>query len=436
MKGSVSKMILIKNAKLVDKGNDCVIRDILIDKGKILKIGEKLEQKNAEAKIIDAAFNLLIPGGIDVHVHLRQPGFEEKETIKTGSLAAAKGGYTTIMAMPNVKPFPDNVDTIKDYLRLINSEAIINVVPYVCITKGEKGAEPVDYEAVKNSFNLRYFSDDGVGVQDDSIMQKAFEGIKKIDGIISAHTEDMRYRKPGSCVHDGEFAKKNNLVGIPSETEYMQIERDLKLAKKTGVKYHICHMSSRRSVELLREYKKMGADVSGEVTIHHLLLTEDDIDVNNANYKMNPPLRTKDDREALIEGLLDGTVDFIANDHAPHTEKEKAEGIINAPFGISTIENAVALFYTNFVKTGKISLEDFVKYISSKPADRFGFKNKGCIKEGYDADLVLIREEDNIIDKNSFITKGKNTPFDKTKVSILTEWTMSLGEFVYRRDHV
>lgn len=429
-------MILIKNAKLIKKKNDCVIRDVLIDGTKIVKIGENLAKKYPEAKITDAEFNLLIPGGIDVHTHLRQPGFEEKETVKTGSLAAAKGGYTTIMAMPNVKPFPDNIGTIRDYLSLIKKEAVINVVPYVCITKGEKGLETVDYNAVKSSFNLRYFSDDGVGVQNDYLMKKAFEEIKKIDGIISAHTEDMSYRKPKSCVHDGEFAKKNNLVGIPSETEYVQIERDLKLAKETGVKYHICHISAKESVELLREYKKLGTDVSGEVTIHHLLLTQDNIDVNNANYKMNPPLRSKEDREALIEGLLDGTVDFIANDHAPHTEEEKAKGIVNAPFGISTIENAIALFYTNFVKTGRISLEDFVKYISSKPAYRFGFKNKGYIKEGYDADLTLIKEEDNIIDKNSFITKGKNTPFDKMRVSIITEWTMYLGKFVYRRDYV
>lgn len=429
-------MILIKNAKLVKKKNDCIIRDIFIKNGKILKVGENLDERYPEAKIIDAKFNLLIPGGIDAHVHLREPGFEYKETVKTGTMAAAKGGYTTIMAMPNLKPFPDNVDTIRDYLKIIEKDAVINVVPYICITKGEKGNETVDYETVKNSFSLRYFSDDGVGVQNDEIMKRAFEEIKKIDGIISAHTEDMSYRKPDSCVHDGEFAKRNNLVGIPSETEYMQIERDLELAKKTGVKYHICHMSARKSVELLRKYKKMGADVTGEVTIHHLLLTDDDIDINNANYKMNPPLRTKDDRAALIEGLLDGTVDFIANDHAPHTEEEKAQGMVNAPFGISTIENAVALFYTNFVKTGKVSLEDFIKYISSKPANRFGFNNKGYIREGYDADLVLIKEEDSIIDKDSFITKGRNTPFDGVRVAIVTEWTMCSGELVYRRDYV
>ncbi len=429
-------MILIKNAKLIEKKNDCVIRDVLVDEGSIIKIGENLDKKNLEVKIIDAAFNLLIPGGIDVHTHLRQPGFEKKETIRTGSLAAAKGGYTTIMAMPNVIPFPDNIDTISDYLELIKKDAVVNVVPYVCITKAEKGIETVDYRAVKDKFNLRYFSDDGVGVQNDCVMQKAFEDIKKVDGIISAHTEDMSYRKPNSCVHDGEFAKRNNLVGIPSETEYVQLKRDLELAKKTGVKYHVCHVSAKKSVELLRKYKKIGADVSAEVTIHHLLLTEDDIDVNNANYKMNPPLRSKIDRVALIEGLLDGTVDFIANDHAPHAEDEKAEGMVAAPFGISTIENAIALFYTNFVKTGKITLEDFVKYISSKPAERFDFNNKGYIKEGYDADLVLIKEEDNIIDKNSFITKGKNTPFDGVGVSIVTEWTMCSGEFVYRRNYV
>lgn len=433
MKALVSNMILIKNARLVNDGNNLISKDILIANGIIKSIGTNINAGD-DLEIIDAKNNLLIPGGIDVHVHLRQPGFEHKETIKTGSMAAAKGGYTTIMPMPNLKPTPDNIEMIGEYLELINKNAVINVIPYTCITKGEEGTEIVDYENVKNTYGLRYFSDDGVGIQNAEVMETAFNKIKAIDGIISAHTEDMSYRKPKACVHDGAFARKNRLVGIPSETEYIQIERDLKLAKKTGVKYHICHMSTRQGVELLRKYKKMGVNATGEVTIHHLLLTENDIkDINDANYKMNPPLRSSEDKEALIEGLLDGTIDFLANDHAPHTETEKSLGMVNAPFGISTIENAIALFYTYFVKTGMITYERFVDFVSTKPANRFGFAKKGCIKEGYDADLVLLKEEDSIIDKSSFISKGKNTPFDNKRVAVVTEWTMCGGKLVYRR---
>lgn len=420
------EIMLIKNAKINTEKNNTEIVDILIKNGKIVKIDREISY---EGNVIDAKERLVLPGGIDVHVHLREPGFEEKETIKTGSMAAAAGGYTTIMPMPNLNPHPDNIETIETYLQKIKEDSVINVIPYSCITMKSLGNNLVDMKGIYDKFQLRFFTDDGVGVQNDEMMESAMKESKKINGIIAAHTEDMSYRKPDSSVHDGENAKKHGWIGIPSETEYKQVERDLELSRRTGAKYHICHMSAKESVDALRKYKKMGADVSGEVTIHHLLLTEDD--VVNTNFKMNPPLRTSKDRDSLIKGLIDGTIDFLANDHAPHLEEEKARDMGKAPFGIVTIENAIPLFYTHFVKTGIIDLETFIKLISTKPAERFGFDNKGKIEVGYDADLVIYEEKEYVIDKNEFYSKGKNTPFDGWKCYIVPYKTIVNGKVVF-----
>lgn len=421
--------LLIKNANIVVEKNVTQLVDILLENGKISKIDSNLNLID-EIEIIDAEKNLVIPGGVDVHVHLREPGFENKETIKTGTMAAAAGGYTTIMPMPNLNPHPDNINQIEKYLQKIKQDALVNVVPYCCITLKSNGEELVDMYGIYEKFGLHFFTDDGVGVQNDDVMEQAFKNLKDINGIIAAHTEDMRYRKKGSSVHDGKNAEKHGWIGIPSETEYKQVERDLELAYKTDSGYHICHMSAKESVWALKKYKEMGADVSGEVTIHHLLLTEDD--VINTNFKMNPPLRSKEDREVLIEALLDGTIDFVANDHAPHLEEEKAKDMSESPFGIVTIENAIPLFYTYFVKTEKITLENFIDFISLKPAKRFGFDSKGKIEIGYDADLVILKEEEYEIDKNKFFSKGKNTPFDGWKCLIKPIYTIVNGKVVYR----
>lgn len=402
-------MKLIKNAQIIVKGDETKIVDILIEDGKISKIGQDLEIEGVN-EVYDAYNCLTIPGGIDVHVHLREPGFEEKETIKTGTMAALRGGYTTIMPMPNLKPNPDNVDDIRNYMKIIEEDALVNVYPYACITEKSMGRKLVDMKAIKDEFNINAFTDDGVGVQVDDMMRQAMELVKTQDGIIAAHTEDMNYRKPNSSVHEGENAKKRGWIGIPSETEYKQVERDLQLAYETGAKYHICHMSAKESVEALRKYKKMGADVSGEVTTHHLMLTEDD--VVDTNFKMNPPLRSKEDRQALIDGILDGTIDFIANDHAPHTKEEKDKEMGKAPFGIVALETSIPLIYTNFVKKGIFTLEEFQAFTSTKAAERFGFTNKGKLEEGYDADIVVLSEWDKTIDSNEFLSKGKNTPFN------------------------
>lgn len=425
--------MLIKRATIVQSGNDTVVRDVLIEDGKIKRIDIAIEAPE-NTQIIDAKEQLLIPGGVEVHAHFREPGFEEKETIQTGTQAAAKGGYTTVMPMPNLSPHPDNIQTIGKYLDLIQQSAVVNVVPYTCITKESAGEELVNMKAIKEEHKLRWFTDDGVGIQEESMMRQAMEQAKAADGMIIAHTEDMSYRKPGSAVHDGVWAKLRGWIGIPSETEYKQIERDLELSKETGAAYHICHMSAKESVESLRQAKAAGVDATGEVTIHHLLLTE--TDVKDTNGKMNPPLRTVEDRQALIDGLLDGTIDFLASDHAPHTLADKNTTMDEAAFGIVTIESAIPLFYTHFVKKERIDLETFQDLIAKKPAERFGLGKKGSIKEGYDADLVIISDEEKVIDPTKFASKGRNTPFAGHKCQGFPTTTIVGGKVVYSQEGV
>ena len=419
--------MIIKNARIILQDNQTVIKDIWIEEGLIQAIEDKIEK---EDEILDAHGMLVMSGGIDVHVHLREPGYTQKETIHTGTLAAAHGGYTTVMAMPNVVPSPDNVTTMKEYLALIEKEAVVKVVPYGCITKNEKGKELVDFEALKQC-GITAFSDDGVGVQEDAVMEEAMKQAAQADVLLAAHTEDMRYRRPNSCIHEGIRSAQLNLVGIPSECEYKQIERDLKLAEKYHARYHICHMSAKESVALLREYKNKGADVSGEVTAHHLLLNE--MDVENENHKMNPPLRSAEDQKALIEGLKDGTIEILANDHAPHTIEYKSNGMAQSAFGIVSLETSIPLVYTELVKTGILTLEQFQNIISANPAKRFGFHDRGKIAVGYEADLFALEQKTSVIDKNAFVSKGKNTPFDGRKVEGVIAWTMVHGKIVMER---
>lgn len=425
-------MKLIKHARINQKDNRCEEMDICFDETGILEIGKNL---NVEAEeIIDAKGKLLLPGLIDVHVHLREPGNEHKETIKTGTMAAAHGGFTTIMAMPNVIPFPDNVETMNAYLEKIKQDALVNVVPYGTITKAEASRELSDIAGM-SKLGIHAYSDDGVGVATAEIMKAAMLEAKKNDAIIVAHTEDMQYRASKACMHEGIRNQELGFVGIPSVCEYAQLKRDLELAKETGARYHVCHMSAKESVQYLREAKADGVDCSGEVTVHHLLLNE--MDVEGPNHKMNPPLRGKDDQEALIQGLLDGTIDMIANDHAPHSEEEKNRGMIAGPFGIVAIETAFPLLYTRFVKeTKRFTLEQLIHLMSEAPAQRFHFTNKGKLAVGYDADMMLVDEETLFtIEKDTFYSKGKNTPFDGWKCYGKIVTTIVNGTIVYKEEH-
>lgn len=424
------KKTLIKNAKICIKDNETAIKDILFSKEGILDIGDDIQAH--DATIINAKQRLVLPGLIDVHVHLREPGYEHKETIHSGTKAAAKGGFTTIMAMPNVSPAPDNVDTMKRYMAALQQKQFIDVIPYACITKQEKGEEVVDMQALKQ-LSVHAFSDDGVGVASTEVMRQAMIKSKQENVLVVAHTEDMHYRKPDACMHEGIRNKELGYIGIPSACEYEQVKRDLRLVEETDAHYHICHMSAKESVQMLKEAKQKGLDVSGEVSVHHLLLNETDVK-DDANYKMNPPLRGKDDQEALLQGLLEGVIDMIANDHAPHSEKEKAKGMIKSPFGIVALETAFPLLYTNLVLTGKVTLQQLITWMSANPAKRFKMHRKGKLEIGYQADLIMVDESKRIIDKNTFVSKGKNTPFDQWECNGFCIMTFVNGTCIYKEE--
>lgn len=418
---------IYKNARILKDGQlqplELSVRDGLIE------AVEKQIEAGAEDEVIDVKNRILLPGLVDTHVHLREPGFEESETILTGTQAAAHGGFTTIFAMPNLRPFPSSPEVMRDYLKLIDDQAVVRVHPMATITVNEQGREPVDYKALKE-LGIEWFSDDGVGVGDDAVMAKAMDQAAPLGVIFSCHTEDMNYRKPGASVHDSEINRQKGWIGIPSECESEQLKRDLKLAAEKGMKYHGCHISAEQSVDALRQAKAQGADVSAEVTAHHLLL--EDKDVENTLYKMNPPLRSHEDRMALIEGLEDGTLDFIANDHAPHTMEKKALPMDKAPFGIVSLETSFLMLYETFVKSGRWSLDQLVKWMSEKPAARFGLKKAGKLEPGYQADFFILDDEKSqVIDPEGFFSKGKNTPFAGEQVSATILATYVGGKKVY-----
>lgn len=348
---------------------------------------------------------VIMPGLCDVHVHFRQPGFEYKETILSGSRAAAFGGYTAVCTMPNLNPVPDSIENLNLQLSAIEKDAKIAVLPYGAITVGEKGEKLSDME--KMSEYVCAFSDDGRGVQDSEMMREAMKNAKAFGKIIAAHCEDNS-KLFGGYIHDGEYAKKNGHKGISSESEYSQIDRDLNLAAATGCAYHVCHISTKESVELIRQAKKSGVDVTCETGPHYLILCDEDLQ-NEGRFKMNPPLRSASDREALIQGVCDGTIDMIATDHAPHSAEEKSRGLEKSLMGIVGLETAFPLMYSNFVQTGMISLEKLCDVMSFNPRKRFN------IKTDIGFSVFDVRNP-YIINPLEFKSMGKATPFEGTQV--------------------
>lgn len=423
--------MLIKKANLfTDKGIDVV--DVLIKDGKIVKIDKEITDR--DESIIDAKGLLLAPGFIDLHVHLREPGGEKKETIETGTKAAAKGGFTTIAAMPNTRPVPDSKEQLNWLNEKIKETAQVRVLPYASITIRELGQELTNFQELKGSGAFA-FTDDGVGIQSAGMMLEAMKAAAKLDMAIVAHCEDNTLINKG-CVHEGIFSKENGLKGIPSVCESVHIARDVLLAESTGCHYHVCHISTKESVRVVRDAKRAGINVTAEVTPHHLLLSEENIPTLDANFKMNPPLRGEADRLALIEGLLDGTIDFIATDHAPHTEEEKAEGMELAPFGIVGLETAFPLLYTNLVKKEIINLQQLIELLTRKPAEAFNLPN-GSIEVGGTADLVLIDlEKEESINPDEFLSKGKNTPFTGWTCQGWPVMTIVEGKIVWKNERV
>lgn len=420
--------ILIKNATVFYQDQFSKL-DLYIDEHQNLNLDSVINTKADEK--IDASGLHIFPGLIDVHIHLRQPGFEYKETIKTGTLAAAKGGYTTICCMPNLKPVTDSVETYDALLKLIEQDALINVLPYASITKAELGTELVDIESL--SQKTHFFSDDGKGVQNEIIMRQAMIAAHKYDAMIVAHCEDESLLEKGGSVHQGVLVDKYNQIKISSASEYQQLARDLKLVKETGCKYHACHLSTKESIELIRQAKRDGLNVTCEVTPHHLLLCENDVTIDDGMFKMNPPLRTKEDQEALLAGLLDNTIDMIATDHAPHSKAEKAKGLSESAFGVIGLDFAFSLLYKNLVLTKKVALIDLIHWMSRNPARVFNIQG-GSLKLNELANLVIFDlNEKGKITEDSILSKSHNTPFINNDIQAMNKMTIVNGKIVYRK---
>ena len=350
----------------------------------------------------DVSDNIVIlPGFCDVHVHFREPGFSYKETIKTGSLSAANGGYTDVCTMPNLNPVPDSVENIKKQLEIIARDAVIGVHPYASITVGQKGEALADLDGMKDLCIA--YSDDGRGVQSDEMMEAAMRQAKANGKMIVAHCEvnDLLF---GGYIHDGEFCKAHGMKGICSESEWKQVERDLNLVRKTGCSYHVCHISTKETVALIRQAKKEGLDVTCETGPHYLVYNDMDLK-DEGRFKMNPPIRSEADRQALVEGILDGTIDMIATDHAPHSAEEKSKGLAGSNMGVVGLETAFAVMYTNFVKTGVMSLEKLVELMSENPRKRFGIE----LGNSY---TVFDLDKSFTVDPQKFLSMGKATPFE------------------------
>ena len=366
---------------------------------------------------------VIFPGFCDVHVHFREPGFSYKETIKTGSMAAARGGYTDVCTMPNLSPVPDNAENLKKQLDIIETDAVINVYPYAAITVAQKGEQLSSMEEM--SQNCIAFSDDGRGVQSDDMMREAMVRAKKLGKMIVAHCEVNSLLK-GGYIHDGKWAAEHGHKGICSESEYAQIERDLRLVEEIGCKYHVCHISAKESVELIRKAKQKGLDVTCETAPHYLVLDENDLK-DEGRFKMNPPLRATEDRLALIEGIKDGTIDMIATDHAPHSAEEKSKGLASSAFGITGIELAFPIMYTHLVKTGVITLEHLIKLLTINPKTRFGIKQDN----GF---TVWNLAKSFKVNPDEFISMGKATPFENTELFGVCEMTVLEDKVVYKNN--
>jgi len=398
--------------------------DIFIRDGRIADISPFISVPN-DIPVIKAEGKLISFGFADIHVHLREPGASYKETIRTGTEAAARGGYTTVCAMPNLDPVPDSMEHLQCELEIIRRDACIDVLPYASITMGRKGERLVDMAALKGSAVA--FSDDGSGVQSGNMMEAAMRLAAREDCIIAAHCEDESLLR-GGYIHDGRYCRAHAHRGICSESEWKQVERDLGLCEKTGARYHVCHISTAESVSLIRAAKARGVPVTCETAPHYLTLCEDDLR-EEGRFKMNPPLRSAADREALIEGLRDGTIDAIATDHAPHSAEEKSKGLEGSAMGITGLETAFPVLYTQLVLPGRISLERLLEALCEGP--RRIFSLGGSLRKGEAADLAVIDlDVRHTIDSNTFASMGHATPFDGMPVRGRIVMTLKNGKEV------
>ena len=433
-------LTLIKRGYVIDPASDTEgVFDLLIDADKVRKVEADIDleevRKEAEIRkeqltIIDADGKYVMPGLIDLHVHLREPGYEYKETIATGAMAAAAGGYTSICPMPNTKPVTDAVEIVKQVMDIAEREAVVHILPIGAITLDQEGKELTDIEKLKTA-GVYALSEDGKSVMDSAAYAEAMRQAAKLQIPVFAHCEDKSLAGRG-VINAGKKAEELKLPGISNAVEDIITARDILLAKETGVQLHLCHISTKDSARMVALAKRDGLKVTGEVCPHHFTLTDEDIPSDDANFKMNPPLRKAEDVNALKEALRDGSIDVISTDHAPHSAQEKLESCIKAPFGIVGSETAFALTMTELVKTGYLSPRQMIEKMSVNPANILGY-DRGCIGEGRIADLFIADpEEEYVIDKNQFYSKGKNTPFHGRRVNGRVLYTFVAGKLVYQ----
>lgn len=421
--------ILIQNGHVVDpltKRDE--VCDVLVKDGKIQKVAPSIP--DTADRILDAEGCYVMPGFIDLHVHFRDPGLEYKETLETGGKAAARGGVTTVCAMPNTRPVIDTKEKVEDVHRRAKEVSPVHVIQIGAVTMGQAGKELADIAGMAEA-GCHAISEDGKSVMNASVYRKGMKEAKKNGISVFAHCEDITMVE-GGVMNADKNAERLGMKGITNSVEDVIVARDILLAKETGVQLHLCHCSTADSVKMIRLAKEEGLPVTGEVCPHHFTLTADDIREDDANYKMNPPLRSKEDVEALRQGLRDGVMDVISTDHAPHAEDEKNKSMAEAPFGIVGLETSAALTYTELVKTGILSIMDMAEKMSSNPAKILGLSDKGSVSEGKTADLVVFDpRREYRIDKRTFVSKGKNTPFDGREVTGDVKYTLVDGEVVY-----
>lgn len=421
--------ILIQNGHVVDpltKRDE--VCDVLVADGKIRKVGVSIQDE--ADRILDASGCYVMPGFIDLHVHFRDPGLTYKETLETGGKAAVRGGVTTVCAMPNTRPVIDSGEKVEAVHKRAREVSPAHVIQIGAVTMGQSGKELADIAGMAKA-GCHAISEDGKSVMNASLYRKGMKEAKKNGVSVFAHCEDITMVE-GGVMNADENAKRLGLPGITNSVEDVIAARDILLAKETGVRLHLCHCSTADSVEMIRLAKEEGLPVTGEVCPHHFTLSADDIREDDANFKMNPPLRSREDVEALRKGLKDGVMDVIATDHAPHGEEEKSQSMMDAPFGIVGLETSAALTYTELVKTGILSIMDMAEKMSYNPAKILGLAEKGSVSEEMDADLVVFDPKRVYrIDKNTFLSKGKNTPFDGREVTGDVKYTLVDGEVVY-----
>ena len=419
---------LLQNAQLLSSGGVFRAADVLLSGGRIVSIGDRISCP-ADAVSIDLHKAVLFPGFVDVHVHLREPGFSYKETIRTGTLAAAHGGFAHVAAMPNLDPVPDCAAALDLQRAIIEKDALVHVHPYGAISVGEKGERLADLEGLAPG--VIAFSDDGRGVQSESLMREAMMQCRRLGKILAAHCEDNSLLH-GGYIHDGAYARAHGHRGICSESEWDPIARDLRLAKETGCAYHVCHVSTKESVALIRAAKRRGVDVTCETAPHYLTFTDEDLQ-EDGRFKMNPPLRAREDRDALIEGLLDGTIDMLVTDHAPHSREEKARGLEKSAMGVVGLETSFAASYTALVQTGILPLGKLVDLMHGAPMRRFGCGTE--LAEGQPADLTAFDlTKTYTVDPETFLTMGRATPFAGRALTGVCKLTMIGGEPVWKEE--